>query len=69
MSAEGENVAHCVEGGVSEVHQQGLFICNPDGELGRQKVRYWIREIFIVKIDVSEREHRCRHRVRRSFEV
>ena len=36
---EGDNVAHCVEGGVAKVRHQGLFLHDPYGELGGKNVR------------------------------
>ena len=61
--AEGEDVTHCIKGGVSEVRQRGLFLCNPDGESGVQRFRYWIVKPCLVKFDVSDREHGHRNRV------
>ena len=57
MSAEEDNVTHCVKGGVSEVRQQGLFLCDPNVELDKKKVRYRLGEHCIVEVDVVNREH------------
>ena len=36
MSAKGDNVAHRVEDSIAKVCQQGLFLCDPDGQLDEQ---------------------------------
>ena len=68
VNAKGDNVTHRVEYGVSEVHQQGAFLCDPDGESVRQTVRYRIGEPCLVEVDVTYCEHRWRHQVKFSFE-
>ena len=40
MSVEGDNVTHCIEGGVTKVRQKGLFLRYPNGESGGQKLRH-----------------------------
>ena len=64
---EGDNDTHSVKGGVSEVRQKGFFLCNPNVDSGRKKVRYCIGEPFIVELDVFDHEHRRRHWVRHSL--
>ena len=43
VSAEGYNVMHHVEVGVSKVRQQVLFLCDTNGDSVRKKVRDWLR--------------------------
>ena len=62
VSTEGDNVIHCVEGDVAEVHQQGLFLRNPDRESGGKKVRYWLGEPCLVDFDAADPEHERRNR-------
>ena len=68
MSAEGDNVTHRVEGGVSEECHQVLFLCNPNGESAEKKVRDRLREHRIDEVDVDNSVHGRRYRVERSCE-
>ena len=45
------------------MHQQGLFLREPGGEFGGQKVIYWLVEPFLVEVDVYEHEHRWGYQV------
>ena len=58
MSAEGDNAPHHVKGGVAKVYQNGLFLRDPNEELGRQKVRDMIGEHSLDEIDVANCVHR-----------
>ena len=61
VSAEGDKITHCIKGGVDKVRHQGLFLCDPDGNSGGKKVRYWLGEHFIAWFDVAYREHEWWH--------
>ena len=65
LSAEGDDITHCVEGGVAKVRQQGLFIRYPNGELGGKNVIDWLGEPCIVESDITNGEHGRRDRVGR----
>ena len=65
---ERNNVAHRVEGSTAKVCQQGLFICDTDGKLGRQEVIYWFGKHYISKVDVADRKYGPRNWVGRSRE-
>ena len=63
MSAEEDNVTHCVKGGISEVHQQVLFLFDPDVDSGGKKVRDRIGEHRLAEVNVANTEHGWKHRV------
>ena len=68
MSGKGDYVAHSVKGSAVKVCQQGLFLSNPDGLLGRKKVRYRFRKYCLAEVDVSDLKYRRRHWVGHSRE-
>ena len=61
MILEGDNAMHRVEGGVSKLHNQVLFILNPDGESGGKNMRNWLKEHCLSEVDIIDREHGRRH--------
>ena len=68
VSAEGDNVTHCVEGVVAQERQKGLFLRYPDGDSGGQNVIYRLGEHCFYEVNVSDREHGKQHLVGCSHE-
>ena len=65
MSMGGDNVVHRVKGIVSKVCQQGLFLCNPGGQLDEQEGIYWFGKHCLDEVDVSDHKNGRRHQVGR----
>ena len=68
MSAEEDNVTHFVKGGISEVHQQVLFLFDPDVYSGGKKVRDRIGEHPLAEVNVANTKHGWKHQVERLCE-
>ena len=69
VSVEGDNVTHRIEGGVYKVRHRVLFLCDPDEESGRQKMREWLIEHHIDEVNVAGHEHEWQSWVRHSSEI
>ena len=57
---------HHVRGGISEVHQRVLFICNADGDSDRPNSIDRLREKWHAEVNSTIHEHGQQHQARHS---